>query len=106
MDNEQPSAPGPIDVTKHTSDDPVGREGTVDPRAAFLESERAVQNQLATATADPAAAVLLTELQEIRARVDTFAVASLTAIWAMGMLIGYAGYVYFKNNPIPTEGND
>lgn len=103
MDDEQRGAPGPISVDKHVSDTPVGREGAVDPRAAFLQSERQVQQTLGSAVPDPTASILLAELQEMRARLDTFSVAALSAIWLTGMLIGYAGYVYFKNNPVPVH---
>lgn len=102
-DDEQRGAPGPIAVDKHTSETPVGREGTVDPRAAFLQQEREVQNQLGSAIPDPTASILLAEIQDMRARLDTFSVAALSAIWLTGMMIGYAGYVYFKNNPIPVH---
>ena len=95
-------APGPVEVDKHTSANPVGREGAVDPRAAFLESERQAQTVLSGAIADPTGSILLTELQEVSRKLDMFGMAALTAIWLTGMTIGYAGYVYFKNNPSPV----
>lgn len=109
-DNAEYGARGPVPVETHVSSDPVGRGGQADPRAVFLARERQVVNSIDTAyaDADPTASILLTELQEIRAKLDAIGMVTLTGIWLVGICVGYAGYVYYKNYsaPIAVESED
>lgn len=101
MSDEQYGARGPVPVDVHVSDRPIGIEGHADPRAIALQQEREIANTLDSAVADPTGSILLTELQEIRAKLDLLGVVSITGIWLVGMCIGYAGFVYYKNYSAP-----
>lgn len=97
MSDEQYGARGPVPVENHISDKPVGAAGHADPRAMALQREREIATTLDSAVADPTGSILLTELQEIRTKLDILGLVSITGIWLVGMCIGYAGFVYYKN---------
>ena len=89
-DNAEYGARGPVPVESHVSASPVGRNGHADPRAVALAREREVANVLEGAVTDPTGSILLTELQELRAKIDLIGMVTLTGIWLAGMCIGYA----------------
>ena len=116
MSDDENFAPKPIDVAAHTDPASVPDEQrtSVDPRAARVDAARKAAeiptNDTPTQTfdefANPASAVIVQELQDIRGEMTTYGAVVLGAVWLSGLAVGYVAFRFYRSEYCPTPVED
>lgn len=104
--DENGKAPGPVDANSHIDMNAKDGRSSVDPRAASLDEERkrAAASALPLPEAPPvgpAESIMVTELQEIKARLDVIGTAAFVGVWFLGVAVCYGIYIYVKHGEVP-----
>lgn len=108
--NEPTGAPGPASVPPPDPDAVRSDRTAGDTRGIDLEAERNGATPPAAPSVppgrpefweyeNPAASVLVTEVQELSRKVDMIGTAAIAGIWLLGMLVGGVVYTVTRNRP-------
>lgn len=121
--DEPTGAPGPASTPPPDPDAVRSDRTDGDPRPANLDAVRAADNGTGPAVPpaaasvpppaqggpefweyeNPAASVLVTEVQELSRKVDMIGTAALAGVWFLGMIVGGAVYQLAKLRLAPAE---
>lgn len=112
MNDENAGAPGPIDPSTHIDPKAEKSDRPTDERAIRLEVQRQaeaageVPEPQFREFSDPAGAILIQEVQELKGRLDSIGAIALGSLFLLGLALGLAFVSYARTRPADTGGEE